>query len=102
MCQRYGTNRLVRVPRSPDEGGENAMGKRGYMAVETVGLVIGGLCVQGVFRGAFDRETEPLWGAVDWVPGGHTNQLVLLGCVGAVAMAIGVWARSRQKRRAEA
>ena len=72
------------------------MGRGGYKALEVVGLVITGLCAQAVIRGFFNRDSEMLWGAVAWAPGGFTGQVILLAFVALVGLALGGWAHTRQ------
>ncbi|MEV6130268.1 hypothetical protein AB0M05_26055 [Streptomyces violaceusniger] len=73
------------------------MRKGGYMALEAVGLVITALAAQTVIRGLLDRDSEVLWGIVDWVPGGLTGRLILLGFIALVGMVAGGWAHTRQR-----
>lgn len=69
----------------------------GYVALEVVGLVITALAAQTVIRGLLDQDSEVLWGIVNWVPGGRTGRLVLLGFIALVGMVAGGWAHTRQK-----
>ncbi|MEV6908934.1 hypothetical protein [Amycolatopsis sp. NPDC051071] len=85
------------VSEQPDTGWGIGMGKGGYQALETAGLVITGFCAQAVIRGLFNRDTELLWGAVAWAPGGFTGQLVLLGCIALVGLVLTGWAHARRK-----
>ncbi|RJQ86829.1 hypothetical protein [Amycolatopsis panacis] len=64
------------------------MGKNGYAALEALGLISGGLAGQAIVRSFFDSDTEPLWGAMSWVPGGRTWELIVLGFFGVVGLVI--------------
>ncbi|GAA1675447.1 hypothetical protein [Streptomyces yatensis] len=73
------------------------MRKGGYAALEAVGLVITALAAQTVIRGLLDRDSEVLWGILDWVPGGFTGRLILLGCIALLGTVAGGWAHTRQR-----
>ncbi|MFD8509922.1 hypothetical protein ACFV27_02065 [Streptomyces antimycoticus] len=73
------------------------MREGGYTALEAAGLVIAALAAQTVIRGLLDRDSEVLWGILNWVPGGHTGRLILLGCIALVGMVAGGWAHTRQR-----
>lgn len=73
------------------------MRKGGYVALEAVGLVITALAAQTVIRGLLDQDSEVLWGIVNWVPGGRTGRLILLGFIALVGMVAGGWAHTRQR-----
>jgi hypothetical protein len=73
------------------------MRKGGYTALEAAGMVITALSAQAVIRGLLNPDSEPLWGIVNWVPGGFTGQMILLGSIALVAMVSGAWAHTRWK-----
>ncbi|BBJ44124.1 hypothetical protein SSPO_068420 [Streptomyces antimycoticus] len=73
------------------------MRKGGYVALEAAGLVITALAAQTMIRGLLDRDSEVLWSILDWVPGGLTGRLILLGCIALVGMVAGGWAHTRQR-----
>ncbi|MGW6056728.1 hypothetical protein [Streptomyces sp. NPDC055189] len=73
------------------------MRKAGFPALEAGGMAITALAAQAVIRGLLRQDTELLWGMVGWVPGGRTNQLVLLGCLALVAAVCGGWAHTRRE-----
>lgn len=50
------------------------MREGGYTALEAAGLVIAALAAQTVIHGLLDRDSEVLWGILNWVPGGLTEQ----------------------------
>ncbi|WP_205660598.1 hypothetical protein [Amycolatopsis antarctica] len=77
------------------------MRKGGYQAIEAAGMVVTALSAQAVIRGFFNRDSEPLWGVVNWVAGGVTGQLVLLGVIAIVAMLAGGWAHTRPEPATE-
>lgn len=71
------------------------MNKGGCIALEAAGMVITALSAQAVVRGLLDQDSEPLWGLLAGAPGGHTGQLVLLGCTGLAGAVCGGWAHTR-------
>lgn len=73
------------------------MRKAGLTAMEAAGLATTALAAQAVIRGLLDQDTGLLWGVVDWVPGGRTGQLVLLGCIALIATVSGGWAHTRRE-----
>ncbi|MER5219256.1 hypothetical protein [Streptomyces flaveus] len=85
------------MPRQPNTRRRDAMRKGGYTALEAVGMVITALAAQAVIRGLLNPDSEPLWGILNGLPGGHTGQMILLGSIALVAMALGGWAHTRQK-----
>lgn len=77
------------------------MRRGGLRALEAGGMAITALAAQTVIRGLLDQDSELLWGIFDWVPGGSTGQMVLLGFIALLAVASGGWAHTRRAPDAE-
>lgn len=73
------------------------MRKGGCTALEAVGMVITALAVQAMIRALPNPDSEPLWGILDWVPGGLTGRMILLGLIALVAMVSGGWAHTHKE-----
>jgi len=75
------------------------MGKGGYAAVQTVGMVVTIVCAQAAIRSFFDQGAHQLWGAFSWVPGGWGGQLAALLVLGFAGMVLAGWAFDQAKKR---
>ena len=76
------------------------MNKGGYVAAQVLGMVVTVVFAQASIRSLVDHSSSPLWGALDWAPGGWGGRLaVLVLCTAAGAVLTG-WAHDRQKTSA--
>lgn len=73
------------------------MRERGLVTIEAAGMVMTALASQSVIRGLLDRDAEPLWGLLGWVPGGSGGRTVLLGLVALLSVVAGGWAHIRRE-----
>lgn len=77
------------------------MRRGGCTALEAVGMVITALAAQGMIRALPNQGSEPLWGALDRVPGGLTGQMICLGLIALAATVSGDWAHTRRQPTTE-
>lgn len=73
------------------------MRKGCFTALEAAGMVITAVAAQAVIRGLLDQDSELLWGIFNWVPGGSTGRMILLGFIALVAVVSGGWAHTRRE-----
>ncbi|MFI1225041.1 MULTISPECIES: hypothetical protein [unclassified Streptomyces] len=77
------------------------MRERGLVVLEAGGMVLTVLASQALIRGLLDRDAEPLWGLVGWVPGGPAGRMGLLGLVALLSVVSGGWAHIRRESAIE-
>ncbi|WP_344273079.1 hypothetical protein [Streptomyces hebeiensis] len=89
------------MPRQLNTRRRNEMRKGGYMALEAAGMVTTALAAQAMIRGLLDHDSEPLWGILNGVTDGLTDQMIILGSIALVAVVLGGWAHTRQESTTE-
>ncbi|MFD9892689.1 hypothetical protein ACFWY9_25380 [Amycolatopsis sp. NPDC059027] len=73
------------------------MRKGGYVALQILGMATTVVFAQAVIRSLLDHAVTPLWGALDWLPGGWGGRLIVLVLLTLVGVVLAGWAHDRQK-----
>ncbi|MBF6329497.1 hypothetical protein [Nocardia transvalensis] len=74
------------------------MGKGTYTGMQIAGMVVMIVCAQAAIRNLFDHHKSPLWGALNWVPGGWGGQVAVLVLVAALGAILAGWAHDKTKQ----
>ncbi|MGW4244754.1 hypothetical protein [Nocardia sp. NPDC004722] len=71
------------------------MNKQTYIGLQITGMVLTVIGAQAAIRTLFDHHNSPLWGALDWTPGGWVGRLVALAVIICAAVLLAGWAHDK-------
>jgi hypothetical protein len=73
------------------------MHKRRYVAAQITGAAVMVFGTQAVIRLLFNHHRSPIWGVLDWLPGGWGGQAAAFAALVALGVLLAGWADDRIK-----